>query len=329
METKYLIINSLNDRLDLSVMDFNDHRKNTLMGTATFEFGKLAEDATQEGIVSPLLRDGKERGELRYDVTYYPVIEVEEGKEELLDSSEFLFFFLNKKCIVSSFVYVGLAVGIVRLVIHQAKELDHSKSLSGDLNPLARVFTNASRSPEFSTPCFKHTNNPVWEAAHEYLCTDKENATVTIKVIDDRDFLKDPVVGYMTIRLTDLIKAKGQAGRDWFPLSGCKTGRLRLSAEWKPLSMAGSLHGSEQYKPPIGVVKLCINKAVDVKCVIFFFFGGFGWLLISNFLGTWKLLLVERVTLIFGYRFRMSPRAERKLSTTVCGLVCSFNYLFC
>ncbi|KAH9487059.1 hypothetical protein JR316_0001125 [Psilocybe cubensis] len=245
METKYILINSLKDRLDLNVLDYNDHRKNTLMGSATFELAKLLEDSTQEDLVSPLLKDGKERGELRYDVNYYPVVEVEEGKEELLDST----------------------VGIVRLVIHQAKELDHTKSLSGDLNPLAKVYLNGARSAAYSTPCFKHTNNPVWEASYEYLCTDKNAATVTIKAIDDRDFLKDPVVGYMTIALQDLLASSGQAGKDWFPLSGCKTGRVRLSAEWKPLSMAGALHGSEQYAPPIGVVKLVIDKAVDVKNV--------------------------------------------------------------
>ena len=85
--------------------------------------------------------------------------------------------------------------------------------------------------------------------------------------IDDRDILKDPVVGYMRVRLVDLLEAKKiEAGRDWWPLSGCKGGgKLRLSAEWKPLNMVGSLHGADQYVPPIGVVRLWIKKAMDVK----------------------------------------------------------------
>jgi Ca2+-dependent lipid-binding protein len=37
--------------------------------------------------------------------------------------------------------------------------------------------------------------------------------------------------------------------------------------EWKPLNMAGSLQAANQYVPPIGVVKLWLQKAVDVKCV--------------------------------------------------------------
>lgn len=57
------------------------------MSTSTFDLSKLLEDSIHEGIVTPLLKDGKERGELRFDVNFYPVIEPEEGQEEILDSS--------------------------------------------------------------------------------------------------------------------------------------------------------------------------------------------------------------------------------------------------
>ncbi|KAJ6501679.1 C2 domain-containing protein [Mycena vitilis] len=246
METKFILINSLNESLVLSLYDFNDHRKNALMSSTSFELAQLEQDATREGIEAALLKDGKERGILRYDVSYYPVIKPEEG-QELPDTS----------------------VGIVRLTIHQAKELDQSKSLSGDLNPLARVYLGDSKDAAFSTKLFKHTNAPVWEQAYEFLCADKTSSVVTIKVIDDRDFLKDPVVGYMSIKLQDLLDSKKDtaSGRDWFPLSNCKSGKVRLSAEWKPLNMAGSLHGADQYKPPIGVVRLHLDKATDVKNV--------------------------------------------------------------
>lgn len=158
------------------------------------------------------------------------------------------------------------AVGIVRLTLHQAKDLDASKSMSGDLNPLAKVFLGNSKEEIHATKHFKHTNNPVWESPHEFLCADRASSVITIKVIDDRDFLKDPVIGYMSIKLDDLIASK-EAGADWFPLSNCKSGKLRVSADWKPLNMAGSLHGADKYTPPIGVVRLWLEKATDVKNV--------------------------------------------------------------
>ena len=70
-----------------NLMDFNDHRKDTALGSVTFSLSMLLEDQTHEDIVSPIKQDGKDNGELRYDVNYFPVIEAEEGKEEVLDSS--------------------------------------------------------------------------------------------------------------------------------------------------------------------------------------------------------------------------------------------------
>lgn len=137
--------------------------------------------------------------------------------------------------------------------------------MSGDLNPLAKVHLGGNAQAIHKTPRFKHTNNPVWESTTEFLCSDKSSSIITVKVIDDREILKDPVVGYMNVRLEDILDARKEAGRDWWPLSGCNSGKLRLSAEWKPLNMAGSLHGADQYVPPIGVVRLWLKKAMEVK----------------------------------------------------------------
>ena len=135
--------------------------------------------------------------------------------------------------------------------------------MSGDLNPFVKVYLGNQTTPTHTSKRFKHTNKPVWETSTEFMCTDKKTSVITIKVIDDRDFMKDPVVGYMSVRLTDLLQSKEEAGKDWWPLSGCKSGRIRLSTEWKPLEL--SLHGVDQYVPPIGVIRLWLNKATEVK----------------------------------------------------------------
>ncbi|KAH7883879.1 C2 domain-containing protein [Phlebopus sp. FC_14] len=247
METKFILVNSLQDSLVLSLLDYNEHRKDTPLGAATFGLEKLLEDATLEGIELPVLKDGKDKGHVRFNVSYYPALkpEIVDGKEELPNTN----------------------VGIVRLTVHQAKELDASKSFSGDLNPIAKVFLGNSNSAIHKSQIIKHTNNPVWESPIEFLCSDKQSSVITIKVVDDRDFLKDPVVGYMSVRLEDLLMAETSEGRDWWPLSGCKSGKVRISAQWKPLNMAGALSGANQYVPPIGVVRLWLQKATDVKNV--------------------------------------------------------------
>ncbi|KAI0274871.1 tricalbin [Gloeopeniophorella convolvens] len=247
-ESKFLLINSLTENLVLTVMDYNEHRKDSELGASIFELGKLEEDATQEDLALPILKDGKEKGELRFDVSYFPVLRAqvnESGVEELPESS----------------------VGIVRFTVHQAKDLDTSKVRTADLNPYAKVFLGNATTPVHATGRAKHTLQPVWESATEFLCPDRASSIITVKVIDDRDFLKDPAVGHLSVRLEDLLETRKEAGRDWWPLSGCRSGRIRLTAEWKPLNMAGSLHGADQYVPPIGAVRLWLKKATDVKNV--------------------------------------------------------------
>ena len=73
--------------LTLNVFDLNEHRKDTELGTASFDLSKLADDATYENIEAKILKDGKERGELRFDLSFYPVLKpqkIDGGKEEEL-----------------------------------------------------------------------------------------------------------------------------------------------------------------------------------------------------------------------------------------------------
>ncbi len=160
---------------------------------------------------------------------------------------------------------VLLEVGIVRLTLHQAKDLDHTKSMSGDLNPFAKVRLAANGPAVHTTSRLKPTNIPVGESYTEFLWSDKQTSVITVQVVDDREILRDPIVGLINVKLVDLLQAKQEAGKDWWPLSHCKSGRIRMSAEWKPLNMAGSLHGAEQYVPHIGIVRLWMQKATDVK----------------------------------------------------------------
>lgn len=91
-EAKFLLVNSLTDNLVLTVMDYNEVRKDTEIGATLFELAKLDEDSSQEDLSLPILKDGKEKGELRFDVLYFPVLKSQvnqSGVEELPESSEF------------------------------------------------------------------------------------------------------------------------------------------------------------------------------------------------------------------------------------------------
>lgn len=95
METKFILVNSLQESLVLNLLDYNDHRKDTPLGAATFNLPKLLEDATLEGLELPVLKDGKDKGMIRFNINYFPVLKPEsvDGKENLPHTSAFTIHF--------------------------------------------------------------------------------------------------------------------------------------------------------------------------------------------------------------------------------------------
>lgn len=249
-ETQFLLINSLADVLNLNVFDFNDHRPDSLLGTVSHELGTLADDAEQEGIVGQILGGGKDRGTLRYDVSYFPVLKPEKNADGTFEPLP------------------DIQTGIVRLTIHQAKNLDVSGALlgSGALNPFASVYLGSSKNEVHRTKVLKHANQPIWEDACEFLVPEKHKSVVTVAITDSRELATDPSLGVVTIRLADLLEAKDRH-QDWFPLKGSRQGKVRMTAEWKPVAMTGSIGGANTYIPPIGVLRVWLKRAVDVKNV--------------------------------------------------------------
>lgn len=246
-ETHFLLITTLADVLNLSLWDYNEHRPDNLLGAVTQELATLKEDAEQEGMVGKIISGGKERGDLRYDLSYFPVLQPQkaaDGTIEALPETE---------------------TGIVRFTIHQAKDLDISRE-HGDISPFVKVFLGASHHPVHTTPILKNTNTPIWESHCEFLVPERHKSVITLQIIDNKSFGSDPTLGKLSVKLTDLLEAR-ERQQDWYPLQNCRAGRIRLSTEWKPVAMAGSLDGAGTYVPPIGILRIWLKKAVDVKNV--------------------------------------------------------------
>ena len=106
----------------------------------------------------------------------------------------------------------------------------------------------------------------MWEAHTEFLITSRHDAVIGVKVIDSKGFAVDPTVGYMNVKLDDILAANSKS-QDWFPLSGGASGKIRMSAVFKPVAMAGAINSASDFRPPIGIVRIWIKRAVDLKNV--------------------------------------------------------------
>ena len=246
-ETVHVIITSLTDTLTLQVFDYNEYRKDKELGTASFALDQLEASSEHENLQLEVLANGKARGILQTDVRFFPVLEglkLEGGIEEPPPESN---------------------TGIARFTVEQAKDLDGSKSIIGQLNPYAVLLLNGKEI--HISQKLKRTNQPIWaDGSKEILITDRKAARLGLVIKDSREVAADPILGTYQIKLDDMMHMMEQ-GKEWYHLSGAKTGRAKLMLQWKPVALKGVMGGSGGYITPIGVLRLHFQSASDLKNV--------------------------------------------------------------
>lgn len=95
-DTFTILVYNLNETLNLVIKDQNDVKKNSTLGTTSFDLRSLMEEPSQDNC-GKVIRNGKQRGDLTYRVTYYPVAEalkLEDGSEQQVTSGKYLKFII-------------------------------------------------------------------------------------------------------------------------------------------------------------------------------------------------------------------------------------------
>lgn len=244
-DTINIIITSLREPLVLQVFDYNEYRKDKELGTCTFNLEQLEHENEHENLQLEVIANGRPRGIVQADVRLFPVIEGHKMQDgTIVPPPESM-------------------TGIAKFTVEQAKDLDGTKSLIGQLNPYAVLLLNG-KEVQISKK-LKHTNNPIWpDATKELLITDRKKAKLALIVKDDRDLAADPVLGMYQIKLDDLLDLSTK-GQEWYSLANAKTGRAKLTLQWKPVALKGALGGSGGYVTPIGVMRFHFQSAKDLK----------------------------------------------------------------
>lgn len=243
-ETVNVILTSLKEPLTISLFDYNEYRKDKMLGTATFNLEQLVEQTEFASQRLEVLANGRPRGTVEADIRFFPVLEgrkLEGGIHEPPPES---------------------MTGIAKFVVEQAKDLDGSKSLIGQLNPYAVLLLNG-KEVQISQK-LKRTNNPIWpNAAKELLITDRKKAKLGLVIKDDRDLAADPILASYQIKLDDLLELT-EKGQEWYNLAGAKTGRAKMTLQWKPVALTGAA-GGNGYVDPIGVMRFHFKSAQNLK----------------------------------------------------------------
>ncbi len=246
-ETVNVVITSLKDALTLQVFDYNEIRKDKELGIATFPLERLEDDPEHENQQLEVMANGRPRGVIQADIRFFPVLEgakLEDGTEGPPPES---------------------MTGIAKFTVEQAKDLDGTKSIVGQLNPYAVLLLNG-KEVQVSKK-LKRTNNPIWpDGTKELLITDRKHAKLGLVIKDDRDMTADPILGTYQIKLDDMLEMMAK-GQQWYNLAGAKQGRAKMMLQWKPVLLKGALAGSGGYVKPIGVMRLHFQSARDLRNV--------------------------------------------------------------
>jgi Ca2+-dependent lipid-binding protein len=244
-ETKYAIVTSFKDILTVHLFDYNEYRKDKELGSASFPLERLEEIHEYENEQLEIMANGKARGVVLADIRFFPVLEgrdLPDGKKEAPPESN---------------------TGIAKFTIEQAKDLDGTKSLIGKLNPYAVLLLNNKEI--HVTKKLKHTNNPIWEnGSKEVLITDRKTAKLGLVIKDDRDVTQDPILGTYQIKLDDMLQLM-EKGQEWYSIAGAKTGRAKLTLQWKPVALTGVGAGTGGYVTPIGVMRFHFKNARELR----------------------------------------------------------------
>lgn len=244
-ETFNVVIASFRDHLTFQVHDWNEFRKDRELGTATFPLEKLIEDNIHENLTLEVMDNGRACGIIQASVRFFPVLEgdkMADGKIGPPPESN---------------------TGIVKFTVEQAKELDGSKSLIGQLNPYAVLLLNGAE-VQISRK-LKRTNNPIWtDATKEILITNRQTAKLGLVIKDERELGTDQIVGTYQIRLNDLMELSAK-GQEWYNLAGVKSGRAKMLLQWKPVALKGGAGGKGSYITPIGVLRFHLHNAKDLR----------------------------------------------------------------
>ncbi|KAG6910554.1 hypothetical protein DXG01_009504 [Tephrocybe rancida] len=199
METKFIVLYSLAGTLNLRMYDHHEHRRHALLGEAQFGLSRLIEDAAHGGHDLPLIKDEKQRGDLLVNLAYYPT----------KDAS-----------IVSEY-----DPGIVTLHISEARQLDLRESAPEDFATAAQIRLGYNGTIIHATRRLLGTN-PGWQAKHSFYCPSRAECMIVVKIVDGEE-----VVGELSLHLDDLLDGN-KSGVNWWPLSSCASGDLKMDAIW-------------------------------------------------------------------------------------------------
>lgn len=256
-ETKYLLVNSLDQKLNLTCYDFNDVRKDALIGSFDIDLSELYQKPAQEHLSKDLVARGKSKGVLNYSIDWFPVME-KEGTKSAEESSEKADASDDEDSEGSEDTETSendSDVGIMKFTLHKVKYLNKSAALTGFLSPCAELFIDGKKVKSYRT--LRRINEPSWEETIEILIPSKSKSELSLKLYDDQMHRKRQLAEY-TASMEDVIELFEQ-GQTFVQAS--PQGEIYITSSWKPVAMAGAFKVHNTVREPLAALRVHLKDA--------------------------------------------------------------------
>ncbi|CDO92223.1 unnamed protein product [Kluyveromyces dobzhanskii CBS 2104] len=254
-ETKYLLVNSLDQKLTLTCFDFNDVRKDATVGSFDIDLSELYQKPAQEHLTKDLLSRGKSKGVLNYSINWFPVIENESPELSKQNSEKESASDEEEDEIDKAEAEKDSDVGIMKFTMHKIKYLNKSAALTGFLSPCAELFVDGKLVKSYRT--LRRINEPSWEESIEILVPSRSKSEISIKVYDDQLHGKRLLAEY-TAPMEDVLQLfeLGQTSVQASP-----QGEVYITSSWKPVAMTGAFKVSNTVREPLAALRLNLIDA--------------------------------------------------------------------
>ncbi|AGO12493.1 AaceriAER148Wp [[Ashbya] aceris (nom. inval.)] len=270
-ETKFVLVNTLHQKLHMKCFHMGGYRRSNLIGEAEFDLSELYQQSEQEGLVYELEHGGKSKGVLKCDIRWFPVAsqdkekekdkekQKEKEKENGKDSQEDGDTTLESEepsTSESEEEVEDIDSGIVKFVLHKVKYLSTSTSITGSLSPSAELYVDSKKVKSYRT--LRHMNEPSWEDPVEVLIPSKRTTEFTLKIYDER-FSGKELICEFSAPFEELLNI---AKSDSEYLTGSPQGEIYFSAVWKPVNLPeGTMETTQRMVSPLGVVRMHVRDA--------------------------------------------------------------------
>lgn len=234
-ESLFLLLGSFTTPLTITAYDRREKLKDKVLGRIQYNLTSLHSMHLQKNLRAKFLRNSKPVGELSFSLVFHPTIEEKKLPDGTIEEIP------------------ELNTGITKIVVEQAKDLDEPGK---NIAAFVELYINSKL--VLTTKTVKSSDTHEWGTDFESVITDRRKTRAKLIVKNG----KGEILSTTVQTLNDLID-RTQIDNKWIPLKNGKSS-LKITTHWKPVSLdIGS--NAVAYTPPIGVVRVFLNKAHGLK----------------------------------------------------------------